>query len=214
MSRPRLDNYVEGYFSYLGKLGEKAVKEKSTELVWSITYSITTQICEVLESVKEERYQNYIIGRVLFDLDKVVISACAEKLPNSVYFGPLSFDKYRNVSDQAAKWLVKYFSGFIENMARANILGAQTIIDVAVMVMYLKLIFPELAIQMINTFGNVGEILAKQNGDLPNENHDYILNEINGRIDQIRPLTSDKKLNAQITKAVNAAKRKLKISNK
>lgn len=204
----RLENYINNY-SFFSELGAKAAKGKSADLIWTIAHSVVSQINKVIETIKEERYQSAIILRALFSLDRIVSSACSEKLNGSIGIGLISYGKHEHVTENIARLLVQYCLKFVEELARAGILEASTIIDITLLVLKFNVEYPELAIQTINIFGSVGEVLTNDNNYLSKDKREYMIFEINRRIDQVRPHTLDRELNARIEDAVILAKKKL-----
>ena len=207
----QLDSVLNGYFSFFEKLGSEAVKGKLKELANTATYVLFDQILHIIDSIKEERYQRYLILRCLWNLEEIIKVSCEEKLAGSVSFGSIQFGVEKIESEDVAMLLANEFARIIELMARAEILDGIHVIEASVMTVYLARKFPKTTIPILNSFGIAGEIFRKAKSDTRQENLNYVCYEVLQRIDQVEnagKVIANQETIAEISLAAKNARKK------
>lgn len=181
----QLGSVVDGHFSFLRKLGQKAIKAKSQELAWATTNMLSHQILHIIDEISEEPYQRHLIVYCLWNLEEVVRSACEEKMRDAITFGILSFGVEKIESANNAMIVSNTFSNIIELMAKAGILDTSHVRDIAIMAVYLSHKHPLTTIPILNGLGLAGDLIGKNGGELRQDYLSYLYDEILGRIDQV-----------------------------
>ena len=122
-----------------------------------------------------------------------------------------AFSNFENTTKNVAELITRYFSKFLEDIARAGILEEKPIISAVVIVIKLGRKYPELHIQMIDTLSDIYAILTKQAGLLSEDKRLFILQVIEQRIDQLKQFVKNEKVKARKQKSVNLAKKKVEL---
>jgi len=207
----QLQGVVRGYFSFFAELGQKAVKGRSHELAWTISYTLSAQIIHIVDSINEEPYQRYMILGCLWGLEEIVKCACEEKLPDAIAFGILASGIEKIHSENTAMIVSNAFAEFAELLAKAEIFDIGHVIDVAMIGVYLADNNPLAAIPILNGLGIAGEIIKKSKSETRQNSLNHILAEILRRIDQVENaglVGANKGMKNKISSAARNAKKK------
>ena len=215
----QLEGVLYGYFYFFEGIGIKAIKNKSRELAWTVSYALSFQVLHIVESITEEPYQRHLVLNCLWRLEEIVKTACEEKFPGAVNFGILSFGVEKVDNESIAMIMSILFAKFIQLMAKAEILDDSHIRDIAVMSVYLARKHPHTTIPILNSLGIAGETFRKAKSDTRQENLNYVLTEIIGRIEQVEKAglaNAERGIKTKISLAAKAARNKTnqKVINK
>ena len=209
----QLENVTNGYFNFFQKLGIKAIKNQSRELAWTVSHTLSYQILHIIDAIDEERYQRHLVLYCLWSLEEIVKTSCEEKFPGCINFGILDFGVEKIENESTAMIIATGFAKFVHLMANAGTLDNNHVRDIAVMGVYLSKKYPQATIPILNGLGSAGESFKKAKSDTRQENLDYVLTEILGRIDQVEKagLTlAERNINAKIASAAKFARKKSK----
>lgn len=181
----QLESVLYGYFRFFEEIAIKAVKERSRELAYSLSHVMSSQILHVVNAITEEPYQRYLVLNCLWHLEEIVKTSCEEKFAGAITFGILSFGVEKIENESTAMIMSTAFAKFIQLMTKAEILDSNHVRDIAVMAVYLARKYPHATIPILDSLGIAGESFKKAKSDTRQENLNYVLNEILGRIDQV-----------------------------
>jgi len=207
----QLENVEFGYFYFFEDLGIKAIKNKTRELAWMVSRTIATQFLHIIDSVAEEPYQRHLVMNCLWRFEEIVKTSCEEKFPGAINFGIISFGVERIGNESVAMIMSVGFAKFIHLMAKAGILDSSHVRDIAVMAVYLARKYPQATIPILNSLGVAGENFKKTKSDTRQENLNYVLTEILGRIDQVEKAglgNAERGIKTKISFAAKAARKK------
>ncbi|NOT06035.1 MAG: DUF2254 domain-containing protein [Anaerolineales bacterium] len=209
----QLESVTNGYFNFFEKLGVKAIKNRSRELAWTVSHTMSHEILHIIELINEEPYQRSLVLNCLWSLEEIVKTSCEEKFPGCIYFGILDFGVEKIGNESTAMIIATSFARFVHLMANAGTLDNNHVRDIAVMGVYLSKKYPQATIPILNSLGSAGESFKKTKSDTRQENLDYALTEILGRIDQVEKagLTTAKgNIRTKITLTAKSARKKSK----
>ena len=206
-----VDSVVYGYFSAFAKLGSKAANRRLNEITGSLSLVMAGQIAHIIDHIKEERYQNYLLRMCLGNLEEIVKASCEMELVSSISLGFITSGAEKIESGNNAMLLANSFGKFLQLMAKAEILDQDDIMETSVMTVYLAHKFPQATIPILKSLGMAGEAFRNTKSDIRRENLNYLCYEISQRIDQVENAglaTADKEIKAEISLTAKTAKKK------
>jgi hypothetical protein len=140
-------------------------------------------------------------------------TSCEEKFPGCIHFGILDFGVKKVGNEATAMIIATSFAKFVHLMANAGTLDNNHVRDIAVMGVYLSKKYPQATIPILNSLGSAGESFKRAKSNTRQENLDYVLAEILGRIDQVEKaglITAKGKIRTKITSTAKSARNKSK----
>lgn len=209
----QLESVTNGYFNFFEKIGVKAIKNRSREIAWTVSHAMSHQVLHAIDHITDEPYQRSLVLNCLWNLEELVKTSCEEKFPGCIHFGILDFGVEKVGNESTAMIIATSFARSVHLMANAGILDSNHVRDIAVMGVYLSKKYPQSTIPILNSLGSAGESFKKAKSDTRQENLNYVLSEILGRIDQVEKagLTTAKgNMRIKITSAAKSARKKSK----
>jgi hypothetical protein len=171
------------------------------------------QVLHVIDFIADEPYQRSLVLNYLWNLEELVKTSCEEKFPGCIHFGILDFGVERVGNESTAMIIATSFAKFVHLMANAGTLDNNHVRDIAVMGVYLSKKYPQTTIPILNSLGSAGESFKKAKSNTRQENLDYVLAEILGRIDQVEKaglITAKGNVRTKITSTAKSARKKSK----
>ena len=202
----RLENYIQGYLWYIGKIGNTAANTKNQDIVLSCSIGLINQLTTILEQIKEEEYLFHLVNNSMASFRVLMQGACKKKIEDGVSIIGLGFAFDKISSQKVAQLIVTYLAEYTTQLAKYKILNYSIVVEISMATLSLLNKYPEFVLPLIDAFGEAGIMITSDCDDVDN----HLLNELLRRLDQIERSSQQSEYKTEIHNAIMNARQKIK----